>query len=145
MIRRYIEQIGNKKDIQDMQKLGDMLVEIICDTKESHPELYKKYKTELYEMAFGKKISEDVAKKWVEEMKPAGQHWTIEATTNAMSSLGYNFDVIDFFVVANMMYNDYHDLVKDNEELALKMAKDWLEDEDAKDNKLYCYWKHIVK
>ena len=52
---------------------------------------------------------------------------------------------IDFYVVANMIYNDYFDLVRDNEELALKMAKDWLSDEDAKENKLYCYWKHIAK
>ena len=31
-----------------------------------------------------------------------------------------------------------------NEELALKLAFDWLHDEDAKENKLYCYWKHII-
>ena len=107
--------------------------------------LYKKYKSELYELAYGKKLTEDMAKKWVEEMKPVGQHWTMEETTNAMGSLGYGFDTIDFYVVANMMYNDYNDLTKEDESLALKLAKDWLEDVDAKDNKLYCYWKHIIK
>lgn len=78
-------------------------------------------------------------------MQPIGIHWTIEETTNAMQSLGYNFDSVDFFVVANMMYNDYYDLVKDDETLALKLVKDWLDDKDAKEDKLYCYWKHIIK
>ena len=145
MIRKYIEKIGENRNIEDMKKSGDMLAEIIYSTKESHPELYHKYKLELYEMAYGKKLNEEMADNWVKEMKPIGKHWTIEETTNAMSSLGYNFDRIDFYVVANMMYNDYYDLVKDDETLALKLAKDWLEDEDAKENKLYCYWKHIIK
>ena len=145
MIRKYIEKIGENKNIEDMEKLGDMLSDIIYDMKESHPEIYKEYKMELYEMAYGKKINEEMAEKWVKEMKPVGLHWTMEETTNAMQNLGYNFDKIDFFVVANMMYNDYYDLVKEDEELALRLAKDWLSDVDAKEDKLYCYWKHIIK
>ena len=145
MIRKYIEKIGENRNVEDMNKLGDMLSEIIYLTKESHPDIYKKYKMELYEMAYGKKINEEMADKWVKEMKPIGIHWTMEETTNAMQSLGYDFDKVDFFVVANMMYNDYYDLVKDSEELALKLAKDWLDDEDAKKDKLYCYWKHIIE
>jgi hypothetical protein len=144
MIRKYIEKIGENRNVDDMQKLGDMLSEIIYETKDSHPEIYHKYKMELYEMAYGKKISEEMAENWVKDMKPIGIHWTIDETTNAMQSLGYNFDKIDFYVVANMMYNDYFDLVKDDETLALKLAKDWLSDEDAKEDKLYCYWKYIV-
>ena len=145
MIRKYIEKIGENKNVEDMEKLGDMLTEIIYETKESHPEIYKKYKTELYEMAYGKNLSDEMAEKWVKDMKPIGMHWTIEETTNAMKSLGYNFDDVDFFTVANMMYNDYYNLVKDDEELALKLAKDWLDDVDAKKDKLYCYWKHIAE
>ena len=145
MIRKYIEKIGEKRNVEDMEKLGDMLSEIIYETKESHPEIYEKYKIELYEMAYGKKLNEEMAEKWVKSMKPAGLHWTMEETTNAMQSMGYNFNPVDFYVVANMMYNDYFDLVKDNEELALKLARDWLSDVDAKEDKLYCYWKHIVK
>ena len=44
-----------------------------------------------------------------------------------------------------MTYNDYYNIVKDDEELALKFAYDWIKDEDAKDNKLYEYWKHVIK
>ena len=145
MIRKYIEKIGENRNVEDMYKLGDMLAEIIYETKESHPDIYHKYKLELYEMAYGKTLSDEMAEKWVKDMKPAGLHWTMEETTSAMSSLNYNLDKIDFFVVANMMYNDYFDLVKDDETLALKMAYDWLNDVDASDDKLYCYWKYIAK
>ena len=44
----------------------------------------------------GKEISEDMADKWVKDMKPVGLHWTMEETTNAMQSLGYNFDKVVF-------------------------------------------------
>ena len=145
MIRKYIEKIGENRNVEDMKKLGDMLAEIIYDTKESHPEIYEKYKMELYEMAYGKKISQDMAEKWVKDMQPVGLHWTMEETTNAMRSMGYNFEPVDYFVVANMMYNDYFDLVRDDETLALKLARDWLDDSDAKKDKLYCYWKHVVE
>ena len=145
MIRKYIEIIGENRNVSDMQKLGDMLSEIIYETKESHHELYEKYKTELYEIAYGKKITEELADKWVKSMQPIGIHWTIDETTNAMESMGYSFDKIDFYVVANMMYNDYYTLVKDDETLALKLAYDWLKDDDAKEHKLYQYWKYVIK
>lgn len=145
MIRTYIEKISESRDVEKMNELGNMLEELIYNLKDSHHELYEKYKMELYELAYGKTINEDMAKKWVKDMTPIGQHWTMEETTNASQSLNFNLNPIDFYVVANMMYNDYYDLVKDDEELALKLAYDWLNDEDAIKDKLYCYWKNIVR
>ena len=43
------------------------------------------------------------------------------------------------------LYNDNYDLVKENDELALKMAHNWLNDIDSGDNKLYNYWKYVIK
>ena len=90
-------------------------------------------------------LSEEMANKWVESMQPFGKKWTIDETNNAMNNLGYQDDKIDFFVTANMMYNDNYDLVKENDELALKMAHNWLNDVDSGDNKLYNYWKYVIK
>lgn len=145
MIKEYIEKIGATKDTRKMEELGDMLVELIHGLKEAHYEEYEEYKEELYELAYGKKINQDMAVDWVNDMKPIGEYWTMEETTNAMQSMGYSFSPIDFYVVANMMMNDYNDLTKEDEELALRLAYDWLNDVDTKDDKLYCYWKHIVK
>lgn len=145
MIKKYIEKIVENGKQEDMEKLSDMLSEIIYMMKELHHDKYEHYKMCLYEMAEGKKLNEDMANKWVESMKPFGKKWTMEDTNNAMDSLGYQDNRIDFFVTSNMMYNDYYDLVKDNEELALKMAHNWLNDVDSGDNKLYNYWKYVIK
>ena len=145
MIKKYIARIVENGKQEDMYTLGEMFADVMHDLKQYDYDEYKEYKCELYEMAYGKVISEEMAEEWVKSMKPVGLHWTMEDTTNAMRSLGYNLNNIDFFVVANMMYNDYFDLVKDNEELALQLAYDWLKDTDAKDGKLYHYWKHVIK
>lgn len=144
-IREYIGKIVAKGQKEDMEELSDMLDELICDLKEKNPKLYKKYKEELYELANGKVLTEEMAYAWVEEMKPEHEHWTIEETTKAMNNLNYNCDKLDYYVVANMIYNDYYELVRDNEEMALKMAYMWLKDEDAVKDKLYEYYKHIPK
>lgn len=75
-----------------------------------------------------------MAKEWVSNMQPKHEHWTYDETTGAMQSMGYNCDKIDYYIVSNMMYNDHYDIVKDDEELALKMAYHWLKDEDAYHN-----------
>ena len=126
-------------------KVIDIIDMLMCNAKETDYKLYSFVEGEMYEMVYGKKLNEEMAHEWVKNMKPAGLHWTMEQTTNAMKSLGYNCDALDFFVVANMMYNDYFNIVKDDEEMALRLAYDWLKDEDAKENKLYNYWKHIIK
>lgn len=144
-IREYIKKIVDNGKQEDMEELSEMLEDTIYKLKEIEPKCYKKYKMKLYEMAYGKVLTEEMAYKWVQEMKPKHEHWTMEETTNAMASLGYNCNKIDYYVVANMMYNDYYNLVKDDEELALKMAYMWLDDEDAVKDKLYEYYRHIPK
>lgn len=144
-IRDYINKIVINGKQDDMEELSNMLDDLICDLKEEKPKLYKKYKDELYEIANGKILNEEMAYKWVNNMKPVGEHWTIEETTNAMKQMGYNLNTIDFYVVANMMYNDYYDLVKEDEELALKLSYMWLNDEDSVKDKLYEYYKYIPK
>ncbi len=144
-IKEYIAKIIMNGKQDDMEELSEMLDEAIMKVKINDPKCYKEYKTKLYEMANGKVLTEQMAYDWVEKMKPKREHWTMEETTDAMNSMGYNCDKIQFYTVANMMYNDYYDLTKDNEELALKLAYMWLNDEDAVKDKLYEYYKHIPK
>ena len=126
-------------------KLSDIIDMLMCEVKETDHKLYEHIESELYESAYGKVVNEEMAYEWVKSMQPVGMHWTIEETTDAMHSLGYNLDATEFFVVANMMYNDYFEIVRDDETMALKLAYAWLEDKDSKDHKLYRYWKNIIK
>ncbi len=146
VIKEYLQKIIENGNIEDMKELSCMLDESIHKVKECDPDWFERKKIKLYEMSHGKIVDEEMAKEWVNSMKPVGMHWSIEDTTNAMQKMGYNnLDRIQFFVVANMMYNDHYEIVKDNEEMALKLAKDWLADIDAKESKLYEYWKYVIK
>ena len=142
MHKIYLKDIDFSKHKASLSDVIDMLM---CEAKEDDPELYKHIEGVLYEDAYGKVINEKMAQDWVKDMYPTGMHWTMQETTDAMRSLGYSLSPLEYFVVANMMYNDYYSLVKDDEALALKLAKEWLEDEDAKACKLYEYWKHVIK
>lgn len=145
MIKEYIAKIIENGKQADMEKLSEIFDDAICEFKKDNHDLYEHYKMCLYEMAYGGKIDEEMAKKWVKDMQPIGLHWTLEETTSAMKQLGYDCDKVSYFITANMMYNDYYNIVKDNEEIALKMAYDFLDDEDAVENKLFKYYKYIVK
>ena len=138
----YLKEIDFARHKESLTEVIDMLM---CEVKEEEPELYKHIEGILYEDAYGKVINEAMAHEWVREMTPCGAHWTMEETTNAMRSLGYSLNPLEFYVVANMMYNDYYNIVDGDETLALRLAKDWLNDKDAKEYKLYEYWKHIAK
>lgn len=142
MHKMYLKEINFEHHKEHITDIIDML---ICNAKETDVELYNHIESLLYEMAYGKMLNKEMAVKWVENMRPRGEHWTMDDTTNAMKSMGYSLDPTEFFVVVNMMYNDYYDLVKDNESLALELAEDWLTDEDSKECKLYEYWKHVIK
>ena len=56
-----LTKIIDKGNIEDMYKLNEMLDELICDLKEQKPKLYKEYKKQLYELAYGNVILEDKA------------------------------------------------------------------------------------
>jgi hypothetical protein len=140
-----MEKIIDSDNKEAMEKLGYVFNKAMEHLYECDNEKYEKLELKLYEAVYGKKLNEEMSEKWVKSMEPIGKHWTKEETTEAMKSMGYNLDTLSFFVVANMMYNDYYNLVKDDETMALKLAKDWLNDEDAKECKLYEYWKHVIK
>ena len=127
------------------RKTIDIIDMLMCEIKETQPKLYKHIECEIYEMVYGKKISEEMAYNWVSSMQPKREHWTVEETTNAMQQMGYSHNPIEFYVVANMQYNDMYEIVKDDETLAIKMANAWLLDTDAKECKLYEYWKYVIK
>ena len=151
-IRKYIEKIGENKKIEDMQKLGDMLAEIIYSMKESHHELYEKYKMELYVMAYGKVLTDDMKREWVEEMKPRAK-WTEEQVKSVVEQYGVKVPYMSAYVIMNMLYSDMQSAFgsgDDEESLKryLQGTNDWYFDEDAEvdgEEKLFNYKFYVVK
>lgn len=149
-IREWISKIGENKKIEDMQKLGDMLAEIIYMTKDSHPEIYEKYKMCIYEIAFGKVLTKEMAEKWVKDMKPMAK-WDYDTTTAVKKQYGItDIDDISFYVVMNMLYSDLSNVLGNGDtpeslEKYITATKDWLNDTDVSSDKLYNYWRYVVK
>ena len=140
MIRKYIEKIGENKNIEDMRTLGDMLADIIYDTKESHPDIYKKYKKKLIGMAYNYEIDKDLAHEIVEDMKPLGEYWNMETVASVIGNDMHRLE--DMYVVMNSLANDYQKIISlDEPETYVEMAHAWIDDVDAKEHKL---WKYFV-
>lgn len=144
-IRYYIRLLGETKDANKMNKLGDMLAELICGMKDSHPQEYFEYKMTLYEMLNGQKLTEEKAGEWIRSMRPFGMHWSLEQTNEVHKEHKLEIDKIDFWAMMNAMYNDYHSIFQDNTDTYAQLAKDFICDEDAEPNKTYVYWKNIAK
>lgn len=144
-IKEMVTKIIDKGDIEDMYKLNEMLDELICDLKEQKPKLYKEYKKELYELAYGNVILEDKAKEIVENMKPYGEHYSMDDAKEVKEKYIIKHSISDVYLVINSLYNDYCDAIGDNDEMYAKMTKLWLNDSDGVEDKVYVYFSEIPK
>lgn len=140
-----LTKIIEKNKAEDISNLQDMLDNLICDLKGQKPELYKEYKKELYELAYGKVILEDKAKEIVNDMKPFGEHYTMEEAKKVKDEHSIKQSISDVYLVMNSLYNDYHEILGEDNSMYAKMTKLWLNDTDAVEDKTYLYFCNIPK
>lgn len=141
-----LEVIIDKGKTEDMYKLNDMLDELICDLKEKQPKLYKEYKMKLMGMAYDYKFDEDMAIEIVNNMKPLGEYWDYETTSKVKRDYDINATDCDFYVVMNSLVNDYNKIIdKEDAETYVKMANAFINDDDAKKDKIWIYFTKIPK
>lgn len=146
MHKKLLEKIKERSSKEDLMCLIDITGMVLDKMKEEDHDFYEYLEALLYENVYGKVISEEMAEKWVMSMTPYHLHWTKEQTDSVMKQYAPSVKPLDFFVVLNMMYNDYKDVLETEEvDTYARLAKGWLMDSDAKEDKLYCYYKNIVK
>ena len=143
-IEKCIKKIVNNGRVEDMEELSEILEESIHHLKQCDTNLYKKLEMRLYKMAYGSKLSLDMAEEIVSNMRPYHTRWNYDETRDIQDQYGVNnIDSIDFFVVLNSAYNDYRDLFNENLENYIKFTIDFIEDEDAKQDKVFLYFTQI--
>jgi hypothetical protein len=71
--------------------------------------------------------------------------WTEEQTTNVMKSKNLTLDPIEFWIVMNMAYNDYHEMFEEDLDKYVEYSKLFIHDEDAAEGKVYTYFMKIPK
>lgn len=125
--REYIEHIVDTK--QNMDELSDMFCEML-DMLED--ETREEMEERLYVLAYGEHLNEEMATKYVEVMRPYGEHWNMEQTTQVGNPYGWDkYSKCSFYWTMNMLYNDYHSILNDDTNMYVKMARSFLIDEDA--------------
>lgn len=145
-IRSYIDKVVANGKPEEMEKLSDMLTEIIYSMKEHHHDKYEHYKMCLYKLAYGNILNEDISYKIVKSMKPLGEHWDIDSIRQVKSSMGLTYNDYDLYTVMNSLANDYGEIIdKEDVTTYVKMAKAFIEDEDATKDKVFVYFTTIPK
>lgn len=78
-----------------------------------------------------------------------GPHWTIDQVKQVMAQKGWKEDPLRGWVTLNLMYSDYFNTAKksnvNNLDFYISMAKDFLSDKDAVEDKLSAYYNAVVK
>lgn len=99
----------------------------------------------------GCKLTDDMKREWVEQMKSSAR-WTEQEIREIADSYGIDMPYLSLYVIMNKFYSDQRKAFEDeDEERTLKRyidgANGWYYDSDAantEEAKLYCYWKYIV-
>ena len=145
-IKEYIRKIVDDGSIEEMYKLSDTLDEVLHTLKQYDESLYDKYKMELYGMAYGDVLNEEMAKDIILKMRPYGEKFSLEQSKEIQERYGMNsINPIDFWVVINSAYNDQRDLLGDNIEMYAIYTKNFIMDEDAKKGKVFKYFTTITE
>lgn len=93
-------------------------------------------------------VDEHTARKWVKDMD-GGEHFKVEQSDQLRNSVCPGCERWEFYVALNAMHSDHCETMKklgmDKPEVYAHLAKDFLEDKDAKPNKLRTYMETIAK
>ena len=140
-IEEIIQVIVDNGRIEDMRTLSDMLEDTLEELQNYDKECYDKYMMELYKMAYGNTLNKQMAEEIVANMRPYGQRWSMQETQEIQERYGIdNVRAVDFYVVINSAFNDYRNLFDDNTDMYVKFTMDFINDEDAKEGKVFKYF-----
>lgn len=137
---------GNSTEL--MVKITDELDELMGALEEAHPDMYWDVMHELHVIVHGPHFDAACLEYALAKMDNSdgttGAHWSL-SDTNAMASAASvymnKFNEYDWNYVMNMVYSDYYTSLKDNAQLYVSIAKDWIMDKDAPEGKAYKYWR----
>lgn len=142
-IEKIIQRIVDNGNVEDMHSLSDVLEDTMEILKKYDEKCFKKYELELYKMAYGNTLSKELAEEIVYYMRPTGKRWSMEETKKLQEQYGLNVRDVDFYIVMNSAYNDYYDIFGENIDDYIKFSLDFINDEDAKQDKVFLYYTTI--
>jgi chaperonin cofactor prefoldin len=143
-IEEIIQKIVDNGKVEDMKSLSDILENTMEELEKYDEDCFDEYMMELYKMAYGNTLNKEMAEDIVYKMKPYGEKWDIKEVQRIMEQYEIdNIRLADFYVVINSAYNDYRDLFQDDIEKYVRFTINFIEDEDAKMDKVFIYFTKI--
>lgn len=137
-MKEYLDKIVANGKKEDMDCLGDILIELMYELKESNHKEYKEYKNKIIGMAYNYTMTPELAKDVVEDMKPKGEYWTMDVIRSVVGDIP---NLCEVYVVMNSLVNDYGDIISpDDVDTYVKMTNAWLTDIDGHKNKAWWYF-----
>lgn len=101
-----------------------------------------------------KPFDQEMAQEWVQGMKnsdgSSGAHWTLDQAKNLMAQSGVTgIQPVEFWAILNSIRSDFYRVAKkhgvDRPEFYSDMARSWLDDKDAVEDKAAAYFEYVVK
>lgn len=140
---KYRELVMKAIDKGFEEEAWTLADEVMEQIRRKWPDTYEELMCDLECLAY--KIAPDEAMSIVKAMRPKGQHWSMQQVKDFCRSKGIDKDIVNWYLVMNMCYNDYYDTAKtfglqNDEEFYYSLAKDFIDDPDAKPFKVEKYF-----
>lgn len=140
---RYCKLIMTAVDKGEGDEAWRIADDMMDKLERKNPELYEYTMNELEKLAY--RIPAEEAEHIVRNMKPKGQHWTLSQVMEFVKAKGITGCYTNWYLVMNMVYNDFCNTAKlyglqGDDEFFFSLARDFIEDPDAKPLKVEKYF-----
>ena len=141
--REMIDHIIDSDNREDMIELKIALDELMHELEKEDHHLFDKTINKLEDIIYN--ISDDEAKHIVHSMKPFAEHWSWDEVKNYIEQKGIYKYYTKYYLVMNMLYNDYYDVAvnyghANDPEFFYELANAFINDVDAKPHKVDKYF-----
>lgn len=131
----------NKTD--DVHEVVEAIAEALKALKSCNTSAYNHAVDSFKELAYS--IPLEDAEQIVRHMEPKGQCWSYNQIKDFITSQGITENCVNWYLVMNMVYNDYYNTAKaynlhNDTEFYFSLAKDFIFDQDAEPFKVEKYF-----
>lgn len=140
---RYCELMSKLLDKGVEDEVWTISEDMLNKLARKDPMMFDEYIDKLEHLAY--RIPKEEAERIVRAMRPKGQYWSYTQVYDLVKSKGVTGDWVNWYLVMNMVYNDFcatakHFGLQNDVEFFYHLAKDFIEDPDAKPMKVEKYF-----
>lgn len=140
---RYCELMTKLLDKGVDDEVWTISEDMLNKLSRKDPMMFDEYIDKLERLAY--RIPKDEAERIVRAMRPKGQYWSYTQVMDLVKSKGVTGEWVNWYLVMNMVYNDFcatakHFGLQNDVEFFYYLAKDFIEDPDAKPMKVEKYF-----